>query len=110
MDSINAKTWTNRIQRCANVEVTPPMIMNPEGTGIRTDVLKHMDDIADHTKAEIFLLNPKQVDADSASLHGNLEVSPEGKLRILVYGDVECCEHAKTRLLIMIDQIVSLLS
>jgi len=82
------------------------MILNPEGTGIRGDILKHMDDIADRTKADIFLLQPKQLDADSVSLHGNMEVSSEGKLRFQIYGDMECCEHAKTRLLIMIDQIV----
>ena len=82
--------------------------MNNDGSGIRTDVLKHMDDIANKTKADVFLLHPKQVDTDSASLHGSLELntSSEGKLRIVVYGDMECCEHAKTRLLIMIDQIV----
>jgi len=80
--------------------------MNPEGTGIRADVLKHMDDVADRTKADLFLLSPKQLDADSASLHGTLDNNAEGKLRIHIYGDMECCEHAKTRLLIMIDQIV----
>lgn len=69
-----------------------------------------MDDIADKTKADLFLLHPKQVDTDSASLHGNLDLSTEGKLRIIIYGDMECCEHAKTRLLIMIDQIVSYLA
>lgn len=83
------------------------MIMNPDGTAIREDVLKHMDDIADRTKANIFLLHPKQLDADSASLHGNIDSGSENKLRISIFGDMECCEHAKTRLLIMIDQIVS---
>jgi len=103
--------WTDAFhQRCANVEVSPQLIMNPDGTAIREDVLKHMDDIADRTKANIFLLHPKQLDADSASLHGNIDSGSENKLRISIYGDMECCEHAKTRLLIMIDQIVSEMS
>lgn len=84
--------------------------MDAEISGIRADVLKHMDDIADRTKADIFLLQPKQVDADTASIHGTLDINIENRLRVFIYGDMECCEHAKTRLLIMIDQIVSFLA
>lgn len=80
--------------------------MGPEANGIRADVLKHMDDISDRTKADLFLLQPKQVDTDSLSVHGNLDMNVENRLRIVIYGDMECCEHAKTRILIMIDQIV----
>jgi len=72
----------------------------------RIDVLRHMDEISDRTKADIFLLNPKQMDTDSASTHGNMDGSIENRLRIVLFGDMECCEHAKTRVLIMIDQIV----
>ena len=82
------------------------MIMNPDGTALRADVLKHMDEIANHTKAELFLLHPRLLDAESSSLHGSLDMNSEGKLRTMVFGDMECCDHAKTRLLIMIDQIV----
>lgn len=77
-----------------------------EQVGIRADVLTHMDDIANHTKADVFLLHPKQVDADTASIHGTLDVNIENRLRVFIYGDMESCEYAKTRLLIMIDQIV----
>jgi len=80
--------------------------MGPDASGVRADVLKHMDDIADRTKAEIFLLQPRVTDSETASTHGNLEINNETRLRIFIYGDMECCEHAKTRLLIMIDQIV----
>ncbi|PNS16868.1 hypothetical protein CAC42_4832 [Sphaceloma murrayae] len=94
--------------RSSMVEVSPHLLMNHDGTEVRADVLKHMDEIADKTKADIFLLHPKQVDTETASLHGGLEhsTSSEGKLRVVIYGDMECCEHAKTRLLIMIDQIL----
>ncbi|KAG8627557.1 hypothetical protein KVT40_005040 [Elsinoe batatas] len=91
--------------RSSSVEVSPSLLMNPDQTECRADVLKHMDEIADKTKADIFLLHPKQTD-ESASVHGNLELSTEGKLRVVIYGDMECCDHAKTRLLIMIDQIL----
>ncbi|KAF4551933.1 KH domain-containing protein 2 [Elsinoe fawcettii] len=91
--------------RSSSVEVSPRILMGPDSTDVRADVLKHMDEIADKTKADIFLLHPKQSD-ETASLHGNLELSTEGKLRVVIYGDMESCDHAKTRLLIMIDQIL----
>lgn len=74
--------------------------------GLRADVLRHMDEIAERTKADVFLCNPKPLDLDSASIKGNLESSIDNRFRIVIFGDMEVCEHAKTRLLIMIDQIV----
>ena len=65
-----------------------------------------MDDIAQRTKADVFLLHPKSVDVESASFSGNLDTINESRLRIAIYGDMESSEHAKTHILIMIDQIV----
>jgi hypothetical protein len=67
-----------------------------------------MDEIADKTKADVFLLEAKarRKDSESASTNGNFETSMDNRLRIQVYGDMESCENAKTRLLIMIDQIL----
>lgn len=94
------------LQRSSSIEVSSNMIMSPEGNAMRADVLKHMDDIANLTKADLFLLHPKQTDADANSLHGSLDATTGDKLRIVIYGVMEGNEHAKTRLLIMIDQIV----
>lgn len=82
--------------------------MVPGTEGVRTDILRHMDDISDRTKADIFLLNPRPLDVDSASIHGTIDSLVENRLRLMIFGDMECCEHAKTRILIMIDQIVCL--
>ena len=49
---------------------------------------------------------PKQPDIESASFNGSLETM-DSRLRCAIYGDMETMEHAKTRVLIMIDQIVS---
>jgi hypothetical protein len=67
-----------------------------------------MDDIAELTKADIFLLEArtKRKDSDSMSFSGALDQSLDNKLRIQVYGDMENSENAKTRLLIMIDKIL----
>ncbi|KAK3614986.1 hypothetical protein LTR56_017025 [Elasticomyces elasticus] len=84
-------------------------IVFPQGQdGARRDILEHMDDIADKTKADIFLLEAKsrRKDSESASFNTALEKSMDKRLQIHVYGDMESSENAKTRLLIMIDQIL----
>ena len=67
-----------------------------------------MDEIADKTKADIFLLEAKskRKDSDSISFNNSLDTAMDSRLRIQVYGDMESSENAKTRLLIMIDQLL----
>ena len=67
-----------------------------------------MDDVAEMTKADIFLLEAKakRKDSDAASFSGTAEKGMDHRLRIQVYGDMESSENAKTRLLIMIDQLL----
>ena len=68
--------------------------------------MTHLDEISRCTKADLFLLHPKPVDIESASFNGSIETSLDQRLRCAIYGDMETAEHAKTRVLIMIDQIV----
>jgi hypothetical protein len=70
-----------------------------------------MDTLAAYTGADIFLLTPKLHDADSAVVSSYGYASDNGldqRFRVAIYGDLESSEHAKTRVLIMIDQIVRL--
>lgn len=76
-----------------------------ENDGVKSQVLNHLDEISKVTKADIFLLQPKPIDIESASINGTLH-DAEQRLRCAIYGDMESAEHAKTRVLIMIDQIV----
>ncbi|KAI9655617.1 MAG: hypothetical protein M1821_005411 [Bathelium mastoideum] len=92
--------------RCATVDVDYNLIIDPESQGVKALILKHLDDIAHRTKADVFLLHPKPVDVESASFNGNLDTINESRLRIVIYGDMESSEHAKTHVLIMIDQIL----
>lgn len=89
------------------------LIMDASTKGIRTSVLEHLDTLAAYTGADIFLLSPKMLDADSAivSSYGyTTDSGLENRFRVAIYGDMESSEHAKTRLLIMIDQIVCVVS
>lgn len=85
------------------------LIMDGSDKGIRQSVLDHLDTLAAYTGADIFLLTPKLRDADSAVVSSYGYASDNGldhRFRVCMYGDMETAEHAKTRVLIMIDQIV----
>jgi hypothetical protein len=87
------------------------LIMDGSPKGIRASVLEHMDTLAAYTGTDIFLLTPKLHDADSAVVSSYGYASDNGleqRFRVAIYGDMESSEHAKTRVLIMIDQIVRL--
>lgn len=80
--------------------------MDSANNSIRMAVVDHMDYVAKWTGTDIFLLRPKQADGDTASLNGIVDHSLDSRLRIGIFGDSESTEHAKTRILIMIDQVV----
>jgi len=74
---------------------------------IRASVLEHMDYLAGWTGTNIFLLKPRSADVDTNGFNGTLDNNTDQRFRIAIYGDMESSDHAKTRTLIMIDQIVS---
>ena len=82
-------------------------MFDPATQMLKTPILNQLDLIAKTTKADIFVLMPKQPDIEAASFNGNLETGLDSRLRCAIYGDLETMEHAKTRVLIMIDQLVS---
>ena len=77
--------------------------------GVKSKVLEHLDIVAKFTGTDIFLINPKAHDQEgpSASYGNGSDQRFDQRLRIAIYGDSESSEHAKMRVLIMIDQIVS---
>ncbi|KAF2262164.1 hypothetical protein CC78DRAFT_468652 [Lojkania enalia] len=92
--------------RSSFVDIDSNLIMDAASHQLKAPVLKQLDLIAQSTKADIFVLSPKQPDIESASFNGNLETGVDSRLRCAIYGDMETMEHAKTRVLIMIDQIL----
>lgn len=94
-------------QRSSFVDIDSQLIIDPPTQNVRGAVLNQLDLISKATKADIFLLMPKQPDIETASFHGNIDTGMDPRLRCAIYGDLETMEHAKTRVLIMIDQIVS---
>jgi len=74
--------------------------------GITGPFLTHLDDTANLTKADIFLLKAKPADDAASVNNGSADTTNSEKLRLVIYGDMLTEEHAKIRLLIMIDQLV----
>ena len=92
------------------MDIDQSLVADPSSstpTGIREKVLEHIDYVSSWTGTDIFLLRPKQINIETASFNGTLDNSLDQRFRIAIYGDMESSEHAKTRILIMIDQIVS---
>jgi hypothetical protein len=65
--------------------------------------------VAKYTGTDIFLLRAKPADPEvmTSGFNDNPDTGLEKRLRVSIYGDIESAEHAKTRILIMIDKIVS---
>jgi hypothetical protein len=62
-----------------------------------------LTDIHDRTRADIFL-----VDADERNEDGSPRSDSKEQMKFVIYGDNATKENAKVRILIMIDQLVSL--
>lgn len=84
------------------------MILDGAETGIRSSVLSHIDLCAQYTGTDIFLLKPRAADDETnmPSLSNGVESGLDQRYRVNIFGDMESVEHAKTRTLMMIDQIV----
>ncbi|PLN83669.1 hypothetical protein BDW42DRAFT_192109 [Aspergillus taichungensis] len=95
--------------RCATVDVDMHLFMDGSTQGIRESVLGHLNKLAEYTGTDIFLLSPKLRDTDSAVVSSYGYASDNGldhRFRVSIYGDMESAEHAKARVLILIDQIL----
>lgn len=90
------------------VDIDPDMIIESAPNKIRSTVLTHLDRIANYTGTDVFLLEPRGSDPELTGLSysGGAETSLDRRYRVNILGDTESVDHAKTRVLMMIDQIV----
>ena len=90
------------------MDIDTKYVVDATLNGIKVTVLEHIDKIAKFTGSDIFLLNSKPADPEgpTASYANGTDQTLDQRLRIAIYGDPESSEHAKMRVLIMIDQIV----
>ncbi|KAI4106723.1 MAG: hypothetical protein LQ339_002914 [Xanthoria mediterranea] len=94
--------------RCAIVDIDTNLVIDQSQNGVKANVLDHLDLLAKFTGTDMFVLNPKPADPEGlTSSYGNgSDHKFDDRLRIAIFGDPESSEHAKTRVLIMIDQVL----
>lgn len=76
-----------------------------EGT-LKKAVTDTLDNISNFCGVDIFLLGPKLTPIVDG-LNGDNELRRDQRWRVAIYGDILSSEHAKTRVLIHIDRMVS---
>jgi hypothetical protein len=77
------------------------MVIKDENSEVDPSILSWLDDIANLTKADIFLVDPAERNED-----GGIVANSKEQLKFVIYGDMLTKENAKIRILIMIDQMV----
>ena len=95
-------------QRRACVNIDHDQYYLPDGVP-NPRITNHLERIAQFTGTDIFVLKPLEPTSIVAVDQGS-EASQNRRLMISIFGDYESVEHAKTRVLIMIDDLVSLVS
>jgi len=94
------------LQRCAVVDIDGALVIDSEATALRSHVVDHLDEIGVFCGVDIFLLGPKFASLGDG-MNSNGEAGQDQRWRVAIYGDMESAEHAKTRILIYIDRLVS---
>jgi len=76
---------------------------------LKKSVTDFLDETSVYCGVDIFLLGPKLTPL-AGGLNGDVDLLRDQRWRVAIYGDYLSSEHAKTRVLIHIDQLVCLSS
>lgn len=91
------------------MDINGDLLLDDSESAIKQQVLAHLDDISIFCGVDVFLLGPK-IASLSEGLNTNGDAGRDQRWRVAIYGDMESAEHAKTRVLILIDRLVSAVS
>jgi len=92
-------------QRCATIDVDGNLVSNLREGVLKKSVTDFLDEMSAYCGVDIFLLGPKPTPMVDG-LSGDVELRMDQRWRVAIYGDALSAEHAKTRVLIHIDQLV----
>ncbi len=96
-------------QRCTTIDVEGHLVSNLTEGELKKSVTDFLDEVSKFCGVDIFLLGPKLTPIVDG-LNGDAELRRDQRWRVAIYGDTLSSEHAKTRVLIHIDQLVCPLS
>ena len=88
------------------MDVDGDLVIDREAEALKSHVIDHLDQVAKFCGVDVFLLGPKFTSMVDG-LNGNGDAGRDERWRVAIYGDMESAEHAKTRILIFIDRLVS---
>lgn len=88
------------------MDVDGELVIDTAATSLKSHVVEHLDSLAKFCGVDIFLLGPKFTSL-ADGLNSNGDAGRDQRWRVAIYGDMESAEHAKTRVLIFIDRLVS---
>lgn len=92
--------------RCATVDIDGDHVYDKEKLELKPSFLATLDELGAYCGVDVFLLGPKNYATMAAGINGDADLSSDSRWRIAIYGDVESAEHAKTRILVIIDKLL----
>ncbi|KAM7196389.1 KH domain containing protein [Naviculisporaceae sp. PSN 640] len=92
--------------RCTTVDVDGHLVCNLTEGVLRQSITDFLDQTSKWCGVDIFLLGPKLTPVVDG-MSGDVDLRRDQRWRIAIYGDALSSEHAKTRVLIKIDQLLS---
>lgn len=98
-----------RLKRCTTVDVEGELVCDLAAATpvLKPQVMTTLDGISEYCGVDIFLLGPKLTPVVDG-MTGDAEMRRDQRWRVAIYGDILSVDHAKTRVLIHIDTLVSL--
>ncbi|KAK3940630.1 KH domain-containing protein [Diplogelasinospora grovesii] len=91
--------------RCTKIDVDGYLVANLTEGVLKKSVTDYLDEVSLYCGVDIFLLGP-QLTPLVDGLNGDVELRRDQRWRVAIYGDMLSSEHAKTRVLIHIDQLL----
>ncbi|OAA56669.1 kh domain containing protein [Niveomyces insectorum RCEF 264] len=92
--------------RCTTIDINGDMVADLSAGTLKKTVTDTLDTISAYCGVDIFLLGPKLTSL-ADGLGGDTELRRDQRWRVAIYGDILSSEHAKTRVLIHIDQMLN---
>ncbi|CAN8102351.1 unnamed protein product [Discula destructiva] len=89
--------------RCTTVDIDGDMVADLSVGSLKQTVIEVLDNISAFCGVDIFLLGPKLTPLVDG-VNGDVEIRRDQRWRVAIYGDILSSEHAKTRVLVSIDQ------
>ncbi|KAJ4414644.1 hypothetical protein N0V82_007827 [Gnomoniopsis sp. IMI 355080] len=89
--------------RCTTVDIDGDMVADLSVGSLKQAVTDTLDSISSWCGVDIFLLGPKLTPLVDG-VNGDVDIRRDQRWRVAIYGDILSTEHAKTRVLISIDQ------